>query len=161
MLVKRINSLLAKPSKLQGKQSRCLLIDGNCFVTKSQTSRDGTLMTRAFRGGVNNNRKARTPTRIRNWNPIRDLRGLKTRTTDIGREMGPLVDVPAMIRIEDEHWVFERIEEGVLNNLTHRLIVHDSTGEKTIGATLDMDTAMQVAQKMATIENKIVMIRPI
>ncbi|MDG1548484.1 MAG: hypothetical protein P8Q94_00385 [Candidatus Poseidoniaceae archaeon] len=118
-------------------------------------------MTRAFRGGVKNNRKARTPTRIRNWNPIKDLRGLKTRTTDIGREMGPLVDVPAMIRIEDEHWVFERIEEGVLNNLTHRLIVHDSTGQKTIGATLDMDTAMQVAQKMATIENKIVMIRPI
>ena len=75
--------------------------------------------------------------------------------------MGPLTDVPAMIRIEDEHWVFERIEEGVLQNLTHRLIVHDSEGEKTIGATLDMNTAMMVAQKMATVENKIVMIRPI
>ena len=75
--------------------------------------------------------------------------------------MGPLTDVPAMIRIEDEHWVFERIDEGVLQNLTHRLIVHDSEGEKTIGATLDMNTAMMVAQKMATIENKIVMIRPI
>ena len=42
---------------------------------------------------------------------------------------------------------FERIEEGVLQNLTHRLIVHDSEGEKTIGATLDMNTAMMVAQK--------------
>ena len=129
--------------------------------SKSKTSRDGTLMTRAFRGGIDNRRKARAPTRIRNWNPIRDLRGLKTRTSATGSEMGPLVDVPAMIRIEDEHWVFERVEAGVLNNLTHRLIVHDSAGSKTIGATAGMETAMQVAQKMATLENKIVMIKPI
>ena len=86
---------------------------------------------------------------------------MKTRTSATGSGMGPLVDVPAMIRIEDEHWVFERVEEGVLQNLTHRLIIHDSTGSKTIGATADMDTAMQVAQKMATLENKIVMIKPI
>ena len=118
-------------------------------------------MTRAFRGGIDNRRKARAPIRIRNWNPIRDLRGLKTRTSATGSEMGPLVDVPAMIRIEDEHWVFERVEAGVLNNLTHRLIVHDSAGSKTIGATAGMETAMQVAQKMATLENKIVMIKPI
>ena len=129
--------------------------------SKSKTSGDGTLMTRAFRGGIDNKRKARAPTRIRNWNPIRDLRGLKTRTSATGSEMGPLVDVPAMIRIEDEHWVFERVEAGVLNNLTHRLIVHDSAGSKTIGATAGMETAMQVAQKMATLENKIVMIKPI
>ncbi len=129
--------------------------------SKSKTSGDGTLMTRAFRGGIDNKRKARAPTRIRNWNPIRDLRGLKTRTSATGSEMGPLVDVPAMIRIEDEHWVFERVEAGVLNNLTHRLIVHDSSGSKTIGATAGIETAMQVAQKMATLENKIVMIRPI
>ena len=129
--------------------------------SKSKTSGDGTLMTRAFRGGIDNRRKARAPIRIRNWNPIRDLRGLKTRTSATGSEMGPLVDVPAMIRIEDEHWVFERVEAGVLNNLTHRLIVHDSAGSKTIGATAGMETAMQVAQKMATLENKIVMIKPI
>ena len=73
-------------------------------------------MTRAFRGGIDSRKKVRAPTRIRNWNPIRDLRGLKTRTTAIGNEMGPLVDVPAMIRIEDEHWVFERVEAGVLQN---------------------------------------------
>ncbi|MEC8249516.1 MAG: hypothetical protein VX043_03240 [Candidatus Thermoplasmatota archaeon] len=128
---------------------------------KSKTSGDGTLMTRAFRGGIDNKKKVSAPTRIRNWNPIRDLRGLKIRTSTTGSEMGPLVDVPAMIRIENEHWVFERVEEGVLSNLTHRLIVHDSSGAKTIGATENMEVAMQVAQKMATLENKIVMIKPI
>jgi hypothetical protein len=108
------------------------------------TSRDGTLMTRAFRDGVENKRKVRAPVRMRTWNPIRDLRGLK-----------------AMIRIENEHWVFERIEDGVLQNLTHRLIVHDSEGEKTLGATIDLKTAMQVAKRMATKENKIIMIKPL
>ena len=118
-------------------------------------------MTRAFRDGVENKRKVRAPVRMRTGNPIRDLRGLKARTTVIGNQMGPLVDVPAMIRIENEHWVFERIEDGVLQNLTHRLIVHDSEGEKTLGATADLKTAMQVAQRMATIENKIIMIKPL
>ena len=125
------------------------------------TSRDGTLMTRAFRDGIENKRKVRAPVRMRTWNPIKDLRGLKSRTTVIGNQMGPLVDVPAMIRIEDEHWVFERIEDGILKNLTHRLIVHDSEGEKTLGATADLKTAMQVAQRMAAKENKIIMIKPL
>ena len=125
------------------------------------TSRDGTLMTRAFRDGIENKRKVRAPVRMRTWNPIKDLRGLKSRTTVIGNQMGPLVDVPAMIRIEDEHWVFERIEGGILKNLTHRLIVHDSEGEKTLGATADLKTAMQVAQRMAAKENKIIMIKPL
>ena len=143
------------------QSSRYLLMKPQTITMKSQTSRDGTLMTRAFRGGVDSNRKTRIPIKIRNWNPIRDLRGLKTRTTTTSEQMGPLVDVPAMIRIENEHWIFERIEEGVLNSLTHKLVIHDSTGPKTIGATVDMDTAMHVAQKMAAKENKIVMIKPI
>ena len=118
-------------------------------------------MTRAFRDGVENKRKVRAPVRMRTWNPIRDLRGLKARTSVTGNQMGPLVDVPAMIRIENEHWVFDRIEDGVLQNLTHRLIVHDSEGEKTLGATIDLKTAMQVAKRMATKENKIIMIKPL
>jgi len=118
-------------------------------------------MTRAFRDGVEQNKRVRAPVRMRNWNPIRDLRGLKARTTQTGNQMGPLVDVPAMIRIENEHWVFERIDQGVLTNLTHRLIIHDSEGQRTLGATENLNTAMQVAQKMATIENKIIMIKPL
>ena len=118
-------------------------------------------MTRAFRDGVEQKKRVRAPVRMRNWNPIRDLRGLKARTTQTCNQMGPLVDVPAMIRIENEHWVFERIDQGVLTNLTHRLIIHDSEGQRTLGATENLNTAMQVAQKMATIENKIIMIKPL
>ena len=75
--------------------------------------------------------------------------------------MGPLVEIPAMVRIENEHWIFERIEEGVLYNLTHKLTLHDAEGEKVIGGTTDMRTAIKVAQCMAEKENRIIMIQPI
>ncbi|MGB2155592.1 MAG: hypothetical protein ACPHZ4_01175, partial [Candidatus Poseidoniaceae archaeon] len=59
--------------------------------------------------------------RQRRWQPLRDLAGLEARTKTIEQSMGPLVDVPALVRIEDEKWVFERIDEQVLHQLTHRL----------------------------------------
>ncbi|MBT61040.1 MAG: hypothetical protein CMA63_05765 [Euryarchaeota archaeon] len=118
-------------------------------------------MSRAFREGVAKNRRINAPVRRRDWSPIRDLRGLKARTIVTGEAMGPLVEIPAMVRIENEHWVFERIEEGVLHNLTHKLILHEGSSQKVIGGTIDMQTAMQVAQCMAQKENRIVMIQPI
>ena len=56
-------------------------------------------MARAFREGVEQNRRIKTHVRRRNWSPLRDLRGLKTRTERIGEAMGPLVEIPAMVRI--------------------------------------------------------------
>ena len=117
-------------------------------------------MSRAFREGVAKNRRIHAPVRRRNWSPVRDLQGLKTRTQITGSEMGPQVEVPAMVRIENEHWVFERIEQGVVYNLTHKLILHEEGQQKVIGGTTDMRTAMQVAQCMAQKENRIVMIQP-
>ena len=74
--------------------------------------------------------------------------------------MGPLVDVPALVRIEDEKWVFERIDEDVLHQLTHRLVLHEEEGARTIGATINLASAMHVAKCMAEQEQKIVLIRP-
>ena len=118
-------------------------------------------MARAFRSGVETNKKVRMPLRHRVWQPIRDLQSLTTRAQRTGKGMGPLVEVPALVRIENEHWIFQRIEEGVLYNLTHRLIIHEEGKPKTIGATSGMETAMQVAQAMASKEGKIVLIKPL
>ena len=118
-------------------------------------------MSRAFREGVARNKRVRAPVRRRNWSPVRDLQGLKARTQATGSQMGPLVEIPAMVRIENEHWVFERIEEGTLYNITHKLILHEGDREKVIGGTTDMKTAMKVAQCMAQKENRIVMIQPV
>ncbi len=74
--------------------------------------------------------------------------------------MGPLVDVPALVRIENEKWVFEQIDQEVLHHLTHRLILHEEEGSRTIGATVSLASAMHVAKCMAEQEQKIVLIRP-
>ena len=71
---------------------------------------DGMGMSRAFRAGVEKNRRIKAPMRQRRWQPLRDLAGLEARTKTIEQTMGPLVDVPALVRIEDEKWVFERID---------------------------------------------------
>ena len=75
--------------------------------------------------------------------------------------MGPLVDVPAMVRIQNEKWVFERVSLATLTHLTHRLVVHEVEGPRTLGATMDLETAMQVAQGMARTDGSVVLIEPL
>jgi hypothetical protein len=118
-------------------------------------------MGRAFTDGVSKDNKLKLPIRTRSWKPLADLQGLSGRTKDIGTGMGPLTDVPAMVRIENEKWIFERISQETLSHLTHRLIIHESEGPRTLGATLDLDTAMQVAQGMARTEGSVVLIEPL
>ena len=121
----------------------------------------GILMGRAFREGVSQNKKVTMRTKARSWKPLADLQGLSGRTKAIGSDMGPLVEVPAMLRIENEKWIFERINQETLTHLTHRLVIHESEGPRTLGATLDLDTAMQVAQGMARTEGSVVLIEPL
>ena len=118
-------------------------------------------MGRAFREGVSQENKVRMRVKRRSWKPLADLQGLSGRTRSIGDEMGPLVDVPAMVRIENEQWIFERVSQETLTHLTHRLIVHETEGPRTLGATLDLQTAMQVAQGMARSDGSVVLIEPL
>ena len=118
-------------------------------------------MGRAFTDGVSRDKKIRIVPKRRSWKPLADLNGLTGRTQNTENEMGPLVDVPAMVRIENEKWVFERVSQEVLTHFTHRLVIHEVGGPRTLGATLDLDTAMQVAQGMATDEGSIVSIEPL
>ena len=59
-------------------------------------------MGRAFREGVEDSRKIDATTPVKRWRPLDRLSGLTNRTKNIQQSMGPLVDVPAMIRIENE-----------------------------------------------------------
>ncbi|MBJ64212.1 MAG: hypothetical protein CMB55_05410 [Euryarchaeota archaeon] len=121
----------------------------------------GILMGRAFRDGVSQDKKVRMRVKRRSWKPLADLQGLSGRTRSTGSEMGPLVDVPAMVRIENEQWVFERISQETLTHLTHRLIIHEADGPRTLGATLDLETAMQIAQGVARTDGSVVLIEPL
>jgi hypothetical protein len=128
---------------------------------KSSDLRDGTLMARAFRAGVEQHRKVSMPLRRRMWKPVRDLASLTTRTERVSEQMGPSVEVPALVRIENEHWVFERIEEATLYNLTHRLVLPSEEGDRILGVTEDFSTAIEVARCMAENDGKVVMIQTI
>ena len=121
----------------------------------------GILMGRAFTEGVSKENKLKLTTRKRSWKPLADLQGLSGRTRETGTGMGPLTDVPSMVRIENEKWIFERVSQETLSHLTHRLIIHESEGPRTLGATLDLETAMQVAQGMARTEGSVVLIEPL
>ena len=118
-------------------------------------------MGRAFRDGVDEENKLKLSVKKRNWEPLADLQGLTGRSKDTENQMGALVDVPAMVRIENEQWVFERVSQEVLTHLTHRLVIHEVEGTRTLGATLDLNTAMQVAQGMAKNEGSVVLIEPL
>ena len=130
-------------------------------IEEVYSSGDGDPMGRAFREGVSKENKLTMKPKRRSWKPLADLQGLTSRTSTIGSEMGPLVEVPAMVRIENEKWIFERISSETLTHLTHRLIVHEAEGVRTLGATLDLETAMQVAQGMALNEGSVVLIEPL
>lgn len=129
--------------------------------TESSDFRDGTLMARAFRAGVETHRKVSMPLRRRLWQPVRDLASLTTRAERTGQQMGPLVDVPALVRIENEHWIFERIEEVTLYNLTHRLVLQSEDGEQVVGVTEGFETALEVARCMAEHDQQVVLIQAI
>ena len=75
--------------------------------------------------------------------------------------MGPLVEVPSLVRIENEHWIFERIEEATLYNLTHRLVLQTDQGEEVFGVTEDFSTALEVAKCMAENDRRVVLIQAI
>ena len=126
---------------------------------KSSDFRDGTLMARAFRAGIEPTRKLRMPLRQRLWQPVRDLASLTSRAERIGQQMGPLTEVPALVRIENEHWVFERIEASTLYELTHRLVLQTDDGEEVLGVTEDLSTALEVARCMAENNQRVVLIQ--
>ena len=126
---------------------------------KSSDFRDGTLMARAFRAGIEPTRKLRMPLRQRLWQPVRDLASLTSRAERIGQQMGPLTEVPALVRIENEHWIFERIEASTLYELTHRLILQTDDGEEVLGVTEDLSTALEVARCMAENDQRVVLIQ--
>jgi hypothetical protein len=126
---------------------------------ESSDFRDGTHMARAFRAGVEPTRKLRIPIRQRLWQPVRDLASLTSRAQRIGQQMGPLTEVPALVRIENEHWIFERIEASTLQDLTHRLVLQTTEGEEVLGVTEDFSTALEVARCMAENDQKVVLIQ--
>ena len=76
----------------------------------------GILMGRAFREGVEKHRKISMRVKPRQWKPLDDLKGLTSRTQQTKLTMGPLQEVPAMVRIEEEHWILRESHKKYSRN---------------------------------------------
>ncbi len=119
-------------------------------------------MARAFRSGIEAKRKLEMPLKQRRWPTVQSvLRPLKLRAHVTQSTMGPMSPVPSLVRIEDEHWVFERINQSTLDAMSHRLVLAEGDQETVIGVTQTLDTALMVAQRMAEQEAKVVLIQPL
>ena len=127
---------------------------------KSSDFRDGTPWHEPS-AGVEPRRKLRMPLRQRLWRPVQDLASLTSRAQRTGEQMGPLTEVPALVRIENDHWIFERIEASTLHELTHRLVLQTNQGEEVLGVTEDLATALEVARCMAENDQRVVLIQQI
>lgn len=92
------------------------------------------------------------------WNPLEDLKTLKQRTEQTTSEIMGQRILPPLIRIEAEHWVFEKVDGAEFNKLKHKLILQHDGDQTTLGATIDIDTALYVAGKIAEREGKVVLV---
>ena len=75
--------------------------------------------------------------------------------------MGANSPIEALIRIEDDHWVFERADPVALAKARHRIIVHDDGAPLSLGGCTDMGTALDVARRMAEVDGRVVLIAPV
>ena len=116
--------------------------------------RMGLAMGRAFREGIEKNRKIQF---LANMKRMSNIGGRAKRSR---LEEGPKTRVPAMITVEDKEWIWEQVSAEVLASLSHRLMIQEGDGlVQPLGCTADFDTAIALAKEMAA-EGQVVLIEP-
>ncbi len=75
--------------------------------------------------------------------------------------MGPSQPIEALIRIENDHWIFERADPAALAKARHRIVVHEEGTPLSLGGCTDMTTALDVARRMAENDGRVVLIEPV
>ena len=122
---------------------------------------DGKNMGRAFREGVSPGRRVVTIERDQRFElAISEgrLSHLWKRATRSNRTKQEKIEVPAMLTIEDDQWVWQQVSPEVLVGLTHRLVVPGDKRGRTLGCTADFKTAHAYANHMAITRGQVVLI---
>ena len=122
-------------------------------------------MGRAFREGVLPERKIKFTVSSKRRYKLSDRLGylstIANRAEQSAYEQGPLVDVPALIIAENEEWIWQQVDEEVLDDLSHRLVLHsESTPPQSLGCTRDLGTAVALANHLAY-DGKVILIEPL
>ncbi len=74
---------------------------------------------------------------------------------------GVKTDIPAMLTIENDEWVWQQVSEEVLAGLSHRVVLHSENSPQTLGCVEDFKMAIAYANYLAQTEGQVVLIEPI
>ncbi|MDP6098799.1 MAG: hypothetical protein QF566_01320 [Candidatus Thalassarchaeaceae archaeon] len=108
-------------------------------------------------------RAAKTTQNIEETREIRNrFKDIHERALDSQVEQGPLVPVEAQLEVEEENWVYQTVDEEILNELGHRVVLHTSAGtRKVLFETKNLDEAIDCAARIVEFSDGCVLVETI
>ena len=74
-------------------------------------------------------------------------------------DQGPLIPLEALVTVENDEWIWKQVDQKVLENLSHRLVLQNSNGfRREILMTSNMDNAMDAASIIVDLDGGCVLI---
>ena len=84
------------------------------------------------------------------------------RALDSQVEQGPLVPVEAQLEVEEDDWVYQTIDEEILKELGHRVVLQTSAGtRKVLFETKNLNEAMDCAARIVEFSDGCVLVETI
>ena len=84
---------------------------------------------------------------------------LVERARNNSSEQGPLIPLEALVTVENDEWIWKKVDRKVLKNLSHRLVLQNSNGyRREILMTSNMDNAMDAASIIVDLDGGCVLI---
>lgn len=110
--------------------------------------------------------RARAAHTIQKIEEAKELRSrfkeIHERALDSQVEQGPLIPVEAQLEVEEDDWVYQSVDEDVLRELGHRVVLHTSAGRrKVLFETKNLDEAMDCAARIVEFSDGCVLVETI
>tara|TARA_B100000287_G_scaffold418202_1_gene454858 strand:- start:33 stop:395 length:363 start_codon:yes stop_codon:yes gene_type:complete len=84
---------------------------------------------------------------------------LVERARNNSSEQGPLIPLEALVTVENDEWIWKKVDRKVLKNLSHRLVLQNPNGyRREILMTSNMDNAMDAASIIVDLDGGCVLI---
>jgi len=84
---------------------------------------------------------------------------LVERARDNSSEQGPLIPIEALVTVENDEWIWKKVDQKALENLSHRLVLQNSNGfRREILMTSNIDNAMDAASIIVDLDGGCVLI---
>jgi len=87
------------------------------------------------------------------------LSNLLKRAKNTGKAQGPLVPIEALMTVSENEWIWQVVDRGVLDSLSHRLVFQSTGGQRReILMTESLETAIGAASMIVELDGGCVLI---